>query len=63
MIDWTQRHLSKIEKENREVLLAGATIEQFKNGKWPAGSSWFHQIGVVGPENSAPREEPRRDLA
>lgn len=63
MIDWTQRHLSKIAKENREVLLEGATIEQFKNGKWPAGSIWLWTGYVAGPEGSAPRVETRKDLA
>lgn len=63
MIDWTQRHLAKIAKENREVLLEGATIEQFKNGKWPAGSRWLWAVGIVGPKDSAPRVESRKDLA
>jgi hypothetical protein len=62
MIDHTQRHQAQIEKERRELLLAGATIEQWKQGRWPAGSIWLWALGVAGPKGSAPREELRKDL-
>lgn len=62
MIDFTQQHQAQIERERREVLLAGATIDQFRNGKWPAGSTWLFAIGVVGPKGSAPVIERRKDF-
>lgn len=62
MINWHQRHRDKIAKEGRELLLEGATIDQWKNGTWPAGSLWLWALGVAGPKGSAPREETRKDL-
>jgi len=59
MKDWTQIHLDKARKEQREILLPGATLDQWKSGKWPTGSTWLWAIGVVGPKGSAVRPDKR----
>lgn len=59
MINWTQRHLDKAKSERRAILLEGASIEQWKNGKWPVGSMWLWSLGVVGEKNSAIEPDKR----
>lgn len=59
MIDWTQRHLDKAISERRAILLEGATIDQWRNGKWPEGSTWLWALGVVGPKGSAVEPDKR----
>lgn len=49
----------KVEDERREVLLEGATLDQWKSGKWPTGSTWLWAIGVVGPKGSAVKPDQR----
>lgn len=49
----------RVERERRSILMAGATLEQFKSRKWPVGSSWFWAVGVVGPMNSAVQPDKR----
>ena len=46
-------------REKRATLLPHATIEQFKNGKWPVGSKWLSTIGAVGPPGSGVQPDKR----
>lgn len=59
MIDWRQRHLDKAISEKREILLPGATMDQWRSGKWPKGSTWFWALGVVGPKGSSVQPDKR----
>jgi hypothetical protein len=59
MINWHEKHLDKARTEMRAILMQGATIEQFKNGNWPAGSLWLWALGVVGPKGSAVQPDKR----
>lgn len=59
MIDWHQRHLDKARSERRAILMADATMEQWKNGKWPVGSMWLWNLGVVGPPGSSVEPDRR----
>jgi len=59
MIDWRQRHLDKAHAERRAILMEDATMEQWRNGRWPVGSMWLWALGVVGARNSAIEPDKR----
>lgn len=60
MKDWRIIHREKAIREGRELLMEGATRDQFmqaaRERKIPAGSIWLWALGVVGPENSVSSE-------
>lgn len=60
MNDYRAIHQSIADKEQRAILLADATTEQWFQGanqkRWPVGSKFLWAIGVVGPKGSADKE-------
>ena len=56
MIDHRQRQLATIAKERRAILLKDATIDQVRNGTWPAKAVWFWAVGMADAPGTAGRE-------
>ena len=61
MKDWRSIHLAQIEKEQRAIILEGATQEQFvsmtKAKKLEPGATFLWTIGICGPIGSAKKQK------